>query len=119
MRIPLFVFGDLDYDFLLKLYGISDAQGTHPCIFCTISKAQLQVPPFFNHRNITQRSLDNITIRRDNKRYPWHSNKKITKLHNNAIRSPIVDIELDHVAPPYLQILLGIAKKHHDLLEEE
>ena len=30
-----------------------------------------------------------------------------------------MNIELDHVAPPYLHILLGITKKHHDLLEDE
>ena len=35
------------------------------------------------------------------------------------MRRPLVNIELDHVAPPYLHILLGITKKHHDLLEDE
>ena len=31
-KIRLFFYGD--YDFLLKIYGISGAQSTHPCIFC-------------------------------------------------------------------------------------
>ena len=59
----------------------------------------------------SQTSEDNIRYR--------HSRKKIAKLYNNAIRRPLVNIELDHVAPPYLHILLGITKKHHDLLEDE
>ena len=29
----------------------------------------------------------------------------------------MLNIELDQVAPPYLHNLLGIMKKHHDLLE--
>ena len=47
------------------------------------------------------------------------SKMKVAKLHNNAIRWPIVHIELDCVALPCLHILLGITKKHHDLLEDE
>ena len=105
-----------DYDFLLKVHGISGAQGTHPCLYCTASKTQIQTPPQFNEGNITQRSLHNI--KRDNMRYR-NSSKHIAKLHNNAIRRPLLDIELDQVAPPYLHILLGITKKHHDLLEEQ
>ena len=72
--------------------------------------------PFQFHGNIAKQSLANI--RRDNIRYR-HSRKKIAKLYNNAIRRPLVNIERDHVTPPYLHILLGITKKHHDLLEDE
>ena len=39
--------------------------------------------------------------------------------YNNVIHEPICDIELSNVCPPYLHILLGIVKKHHDLLEQE
>lgn len=35
------------------------------------------------------------------------------------VLSPIWDIELTHVAPPYLHLLLGIVKKHHDILERD
>ena len=31
----------------------------------------------------------------------------------------MLSISLDYVAPPYLHILLGVTKKHHDLLESE
>lgn len=43
----------------------------------------------------------------------------MTKAYNNVVTPHIWDIELDHVAPPYLHILLGVVKKHHDLLEKE
>lgn len=35
------------------------------------------------------------------------------------MESPIFHIELDHVCPTYLHIVLGIVKKHHSLLEEQ
>ena len=40
-------------------------------------------------------------------------------MYNNVVAAPIWDIELTHIAPPYLHILLGVVKKHHDLLEQE
>ena len=79
----LFVFGD--YDFLLKAYGLSGPQGVHPCLYCTASKSQIQMPPAFNEGNITERSLRQL--RCDNSRYR-KSKKKIAKLHNNAVRDP-------------------------------
>ena len=57
-KIRLFFYGD--YDFLLKIYGISGAQSTHPCIFYKASKSQIQTPPHFNDGNIAKRSLANI-----------------------------------------------------------
>ena len=113
-KIIVFLYGD--YDFLCKLYGISGAQGAHPCIFCTASKSQTQNPPELNEGNVTQRSLEQI--KKDNRKFR-QAKKKVAKHHNNAIRRPILDIELDHVAPPYLHILLGITKKHDVLLEKE
>ena len=39
------------------------------------------------------------------------------KHFNNVVREPLLSIPLVHVAPPYLHILLGIVKKHHDIIE--
>ncbi|GFS19889.1 hypothetical protein ElyMa_001556100 [Elysia marginata] len=36
----------------------------------------------------------------------------------NSIHSPLLDIPLDRVTPPYLHCLLGITKRHHTLLED-
>ena len=42
-QIKVFLFGD--YDFLLKVFGISGAQSIYPCLWCTASKGQLQKVP--------------------------------------------------------------------------
>ena len=43
---------------------------------------------------------------------------KHASLYYNCLHAPILNIEIDKVAPPYLHILLGIVQKHHTLLEE-
>ena len=109
--LPLFA---QRFNFFLKIYGISGARSTHPCIFCKASKAQIQTPPHFDDGNISKWTLEN---RGDNIRY-WHSRKNVAKLYN-AIRRPLVNIEQDHVMTPHLHILLGITKKYHNLLKGE
>ncbi|GFO13161.1 amine oxidase [Plakobranchus ocellatus] len=37
--------------------------------------------------------------------------------YNNSLHPPLLEIEPDKIAPPYLHILLGIVLKHHKLLE--
>ena len=37
---------------------------------------------------------------------------------NNFVQCPAWNIELAHVSPPYLHILLGVVKKRHLLLEQ-
>ena len=39
------------------------------------------------------------------------------KNFHNCVNRPMINIDIDHVAPPYLHILLGIMKRHHELLE--
>ena len=34
----------------------------------------------------------------------------------NCVNEPIWDVKVSHCAPPYLHIVLGVVKKHHDLL---
>ena len=41
------------------------------------------------------------------------------KHFNNVIRSPILSISLNQIAVPYLHILLGLVKNHHQLLEQQ
>ena len=115
-RVRVFVFGD--YDFLLKVYGLSGPAGKHPCLYCTATKQQLQHPPAVNAENIATRSLNHIQS--DHRRYKRSKRKnKKAKEFNNAIRAPILRVDVDHVSPPYLHILLGTTKKHHDLLVAE
>lgn len=114
-KIRLFLFGD--YDFLLKLFGLSGAQAIHPCLWCTASRHQLQTRP--NARTVSEsRSLG--TLNRDFRQYyRAGSDKAKAKVYNNVIHRPIFDVDIPQVAPPYLHLLLGIVKKHHTLLENE
>ena len=119
-KVHLFFFGD--YDFLTKVYGLSGAAGIHPCLFCTATKDQIEFPAKFKEGKasgeIQERTLDSITA--EYKRFKKDGkNVKNAKLHSNVVRRPLVDIEVDHVCPPYLHLLLGITLKHNNLLEDE
>ena len=47
----------------------------------------------------------------------FNENKKDAASCNNCIHPPLLDINLQNVAPPYLHIVLGVVKKHQELLE--
>lgn len=115
-RYRIFMFGD--YAFLCSMYGLSGARGTHFCLWCHITTTDMQMP-------IHIRGFSDIrklrTLRSDHKKFQVEGKgKKIhASLYNNSINEPLWDIKINHVCPPYLHILLGIVKKHHDLLEQE
>ena len=44
---------------------------------------------------------------------------KNAKYHLNVIHPPMLDIDIYHVSPPYLHILLGLVVRHHKLLEHD
>jgi len=112
-KIRVFLFGD--YDFLLKMFGISGAQSTHPCLWCKATSQQLQHPR--QVQTNCPRTVANI--KRDYGKYQRHGKqKKKAKMCNNVTSRPILNIPLVQVTPPYLHILLGVTKKHHVLLEE-
>ena len=115
-QIRVFLFGD--YDFLLNIYGTSGAQTVHPRLRCTASKQQTQRSAT-QQPDLPKRSLD--SIRKDRQRCRLHGKNDIkkAKAYNNAIHDPLFDVPLTQVAPPYLHILLGISKKHHDILEKD
>ena len=114
--IILFQFGD--YEYLTKMYGLSGAAGVHPCLWCKATKNEIQKHKQDRIGNTVQRTLHGI--KRDNNRFVKAGAKKQNvKVYNNALQKPIWDIQLTQTAPPYLHILLGIVKKHQDLLEED
>ena len=113
-NLRVFLFGD--YDFLLKLYGISWAQSCHPRLWCKASREQIQKSPT-DQPAVEDRTLN---IRSDFRKFRRTGSKPSSaRVYNNVVAAPIWDIELTHVAPPYLHILLRVVKKHHDLLEQE
>ena len=64
-----------------------------------------------------QRSLE--TILADNPYFITDSSakKEVAKYHN-ALHTPLLNIQLDSVSPPYIHIPLRIVLKHHKLLED-
>ena len=114
-KIRLWLFGD--YDYLIKTFGLSGAAAVHPCLWCTSTRSNNQLPPN-KRRQFSQRTLKQI--KRDLKK--WHkagSDKKKAKYFNNVIHKAFLGFDICQVVPPYLHLLLGIVKKHHTLLEAE
>lgn len=114
-EIKVFLCGD--YEFLCKVYGISGARGTHCCLWCQINSQDIQ-------RNRTERgdapdrTLINMTLDHNKFIKIGNSKKSQASKFHNCIHAPLWNIPISHVCPPYLHILLGITKKHHDLLEQ-
>ena len=115
-KVETFVFGD--YDFLCKMYRISGAAGVHPCIWCTVSKANMQKSPD-KQLQVARRTLK--SLRKDHRQFLRHGKGKKgnAKKFNNVMTGAVWRISINHVCPPYLHILLGIVKRHHDMLEKE
>ena len=108
------VFINGDYEYLCKMFGLSGPQGTHFCLWCLVSKSQKDNTETYQKRNLAM-------LHNDYNAFMTHHNgdKKGAAQHNNSIHEPLLTAELDHVAPPYLHMLLGIVLKHHKLLEVE
>jgi hypothetical protein len=117
-RVTVFLFGD--FAFLSGNFGLSGAAGTHPCLWClAVNKENqgIQLPPDTN--NLPKlRTLD--MLKSDHQKFLVLGNgiKSNVGQYNNCLHEPLLDIELECVAPPYLHILLGVVTKHHQLLKE-
>ena len=76
-----------------------------------------------NKKTDTQPAIQERTLRgmrRDYRRFlKGGENKKKAAACKNVINYPLFKVPLCHVCPPYLQIVLGIVRKHHDMLENE
>lgn len=114
-KIRVFFFGD--YDFLLKVFGISGAQSLHPYLWCTASKTHILKAPD-EQPEIPGRTL--LKIKRDYIKFQRHGyDKKYARVCNNVCNKPLFNVEPSQVPPPYLHIMFGIVKKHHVLLEQD
>ncbi|GFO11820.1 amine oxidase [Plakobranchus ocellatus] len=95
------------------MYGLSGPQGTYPCLWCVVHRQAMSTPsPETQQRTLETIIADNDAYRRDNR------DKKEAAKYNNCLHTPILQIQLDKVVPPYLHILLGIVLKHHKHLED-
>ena len=86
------VFLNEDYEFLTKVYGISGAAGTFPCLWCHMPRRQMHSdqPLYYS----MERSLDGLE-KDFNTFFNFNSDKKDTARFNNCLHSPIIQIPLD------------------------
>ena len=112
-KLRVFVYGD--YEFLCKLFGLSGACGMYCCLWCLINKNEIHESPVQDWE-YTKRTLVGLKISHQKFSKIAKFKKSMASQFDNCITEPIWDIPIDHVAPPYLHVLLGIVKKHHDML---
>ena len=90
----------------------------HPCIWCTVSKANMQKSPD-KQLQVAHRTLK--SLRKDHRQFLRHGKGKKgnAKKFNNVMTGAVLHISINRVCPPYSHIVLGIVKRHHDMLEKE
>lgn len=115
-QVRLFYFGD--YKNICDTYGLSGAKGVYFCLWCLTTVSSIH-QHFDEQEDVPNRKLSDV--KKDYKRFfnQGKNQKKNAKKYNNIINEPLVTIPISHVCPPYLHILLGVVKRHHDLLVEE
>lgn len=115
-QIRIFLCGD--YSFLCLLMGLSGHQSHYPCLWCLIKKEDYQVKRC--HRTeVRSRKLSQLKLHCRDYMTTGKGKKINASKYFNVIHMPIFNIRIKQTCPPYLHILLGIVKKHHDLLVEK
>ena len=114
-RIRVYAFGD--YAFLCEVYGLSGAASKFPCLWCTCSNQEIQEP----RSDRPEQPLRTIkSIKENFKQFQINGSKKqLVSDFMNAIHEPLWPVSISRVCPPYLHVLLGVVKKHNDLLEDD
>ena len=114
-KIRLFLCGD--YAFLSAMYGLSGAKGTYFCLRSLTKSEDIRFPSK-SRSPATQRTL--VALKHHTKFIKKGGGKvNLASCYHNVIREPLWDIKINQTCPPYLHILLGIVKSHHNLLEKE
>ena len=110
--IILFFCGD--YDFLLKVMGLSGAQGTYPCLFCHASKRT------FSTKKYSYKPRTIKTLAKDKKAFDeqGRGDKAQARNYNNVIREPLITTNLAAIVPPYLHMHLGLVLRHYNMLRK-
>ena len=111
--IKIFLFGD--YKFYTSLYGLSGAAGVHPCLWCTATRLQMKSN---NQGTHCPRTIEKLKDSYYKFELEGNLNLDLAKYYQNCVDLPMLMVPIDRVAPPILHILLGLMKKHHELLEQ-
>ena len=94
------------YELLCVCYGLSGPSGRRPCLYCLMSKAEMQLP-LSEQPACEPRSLESLKI--DHERFKANGSRlQRAKEFNNVIRPSLIPIALDWVCIPALHLDLGI-----------
>ena len=115
-KICVFLCGD--YHFLTDVHGISGSSGTHPCLWCLQTNTEI-IDPRDSTNPPKPRTDQNMADDFISFSTVGNSNLSKAKHFHNVIRSPMLLLSITHTAVPYLYMLLGVVKKHHQLLEQQ
>ena len=79
-----------DYDFQTKIYGLSEAAGYCPCLWCTATKDDIQRPPLTvnEHKTLASLAGNHLAFIANG------SIKKNAKSFKNVIHSTLLDIDI-------------------------
>ena len=116
-NIRLFLNGD--YLFITQVFGLSGPAAVYPCVWCDITKSELQHPLTTEYREFSERTLENLITSYEQFMKETHGDRKDAQKYRNCIHKPLFQFELTSIAPPYLHILLGLTYKHHTLLKAD
>ena len=86
-----------DYDFLSQMYGLSGASGKHPCLWCTVTSQQMQLPPSQRTVAVVERTLESMKSDLTTFREKFKGNLKNAMDANNVIDEPFFNIPLNQV----------------------
>ena len=87
-------------------YGLSGPSGKRPCLYCLMTKQDMQLPPA-EQPSCETRTLQSLAA--DLKRFEADGSRlSRAKQYNNVIRTTLIPIPLDWVCIPALHLDLGI-----------
>lgn len=108
--IELFLFGDLK--FICNVMGHAGSSATSPCIFCHVSRHEFRNPEKGcfekEHRSRTLAEWDSIL----------QASYKGAMKEASVKAKPIIPIDIDHIIPPTLHLMLGIGTKIANEIQE-
>ncbi len=114
-RVGLFYFSD--YKHLTDTYGLPGAKGIYFCVWCFTTVSDIH-EHFYEQEAVRSRKLPSIREYYKGFHREAKGDKNVARKYHNVIHKPLLTIPISHVVPPYMYILLGVVKRHHDLLTD-
>ena len=119
--IQVFLYGD--YEFLCHCLGHQGASASFPCIICHVPLADLQARDGKPHTPLcsdyTERTIDSYHEDLSENIRTSDDLHKSGKFHHSVVGPMVIPpVDLTHVVPPGLHILLGLTLKFFNMLLE-